>query len=140
VGIKQQIILGIRMEKMIIGVSTVITKICFYKFNNIYKFMEEKDKKYPEGHFKKLWMGIGIAIFSMFGIPLSIATGSYGFIGIGPAIGVSFGLAIGQSIENKYKKEGKIRPLTEEEQNRKKIGVLAGIFILTIGVFLAVML
>jgi len=43
-----------------------------------------------------------------------------GLIGIGPAIGVAFGLALGSSIEAKYKKEGKIRLLTEEEKKRKK--------------------
>ncbi len=102
--------------------------------------MVEKDKKYPEGHFLGLWMGIGTAIFSGFGIPLSIATGNDGFIGIGPALGVSFGLAIGQSIENKYKKEGKIRPLSKEEEKRKKAGVFAGLFILLLGVLFAIML
>jgi len=70
--------------------------------------MQENNKKYPEGHFVGMWMGIGTAIFSGLGIPLSIATGNTGLIGIGPAVGVSFGLAIGSSIEAKYKKEGKI--------------------------------
>ena len=31
--------------------------------------MEQNDKKYPEGHFVGMWMGIGIAIFSGFGVP-----------------------------------------------------------------------
>ena len=54
--------------------------------------------KYPEGHFLGLWMGIGVAIFSGIGIPLSIVTESPGLIGIWPAMGVAFGLAIGQTI------------------------------------------
>jgi hypothetical protein len=95
--------------------------------------MENKKKKYPEGHFLGMCMGIGIAIFSGFGIPISIATNNFGFIGIGPALGVAFGLSIGQSIENKYKKEGRIRPLTVKEQKRKKNTVIAGIVILTLG-------
>ncbi len=78
-------------------------------------------------------MGIGIAIFSGIGIPLSIATGNPGLIGIGPALGVAFGLAIGSSIEDKYKKEGKIRPLTKEDKNERKILVIAGIAVLMIG-------
>ena len=100
--------------------------------------MDNKNKKYPEGHFLGMWMGIGIVIFSGFGIPLSIATKNYGLIGIGPALGVAFGLSIGQAIENKYKKENKIRPLIEEEKKRKKIAVMAGLamFILGIIVFL----
>ena len=96
--------------------------------------MEENNKKYPQGHFLGMWMAIGVAIFSGLGIPLSIATGNTAFIGIGPAIGVAFGLALGASIEAKHKKEGKIRPLTEEEKKRRKIGIMAGIVILSLGV------
>ena len=95
---------------------------------------EEKNKTYPEGHFVGMWMGIGIAIFSGFGIPLSFATGNPGLIGVGPAIGVAFGLAIGQSIEAKYEKEGKIRPLTKDEKNQRKILVNAGIAVLVVGI------
>ena len=100
----------------------------------------DDDKKYPEGHFLGMWMGIGIAIFSGLGIPLSIATKNPGFIGIGPALGVGFGLAIGQSIENKYKEEGRIRPLTESEQKRKKNAVFAGLIILTLSLLVFILL
>ena len=92
-----------------------------------------EEQKYPEGHFVGKWMGIGIAIFSGIGIPLSVITKQFAFIGIGPALGVSVGLAIGQAVENKYKKENKIRPLTEAETKRKKIAVFAGIAILILG-------
>ena len=102
--------------------------------------MENKDDKYPEGHFLGIWMAIGIAIFSGLGIPLSIATDNPGFIGIGPALGIAFGLAIGQSIENKYKEKGRIRPLTESEKKRKKVAVAAGIAVLTLGVLIFILL
>lgn len=95
--------------------------------------MEEKNKTYPEGHFVGMWMGIGIAIFTGVGVPLSFALENPGLIGIGPAIGVAFGLAMGQSIEAKYEKEGKIRPLTKGEKNQRKILVTAGIAVLMIG-------
>ena len=95
--------------------------------------MEEKNEKYPEGHFIGMWMGIGIAIFSGIGVPLSIALRNPGFIGIGPAIGVAFGLALGQSIEEKYKNEGKIRSLTKEEKDKRKIAVILGIVTFLIG-------
>jgi len=82
----------------------------------------KENKKYPEGHFVGLWTGLGIAMFAGLGVPLSIALDNFAFIGIGPAIGVGVGIAIGQSIEDKKKKEGKIRPLTEDEKkNRKKL-------------------
>jgi len=98
--------------------------------------MENKENIYPEGHFLGLWMGIGAAIFSLIGIPLCIVTDNPGFIGIGPAIGISFGLAIGQAIENKHKQEGKIRPLTESEIKRRKKTITAGIIILAFGVLM----
>lgn len=101
---------------------------------------DNSSKKYPKGHFVGQWIGIGMAIFSGLGIPISIATGSYAFMGIGPAIGVSVGVAIGQSIENKKEKEGLIRPLTEAEQRNRKLLTLAGVFILAIGVVLFVTL
>ena len=63
--------------------------------------MSEQDKTYPEGHFLGMWMGIGIAFFAGVGVPLSIIFGIPGLIGIGPAIGVAFGLSIGQYIESK---------------------------------------
>ena len=102
--------------------------------------MNNLEKKYPEGHFLQMWMAIGIAIFSGLGIPLSIITENTGFIAIGPAIGVAVGLAIGQSIENKYKKDGRIRPLTESEQKRKKTSVLLGAVILIFGMILFLLL
>jgi hypothetical protein len=102
--------------------------------------MSDKVESYPEGHFIGLWMALGIAIFSGFGIPLSIITDNPGFIGIGPAIGVAFGLSIGQSLENKYKKEGKIRPLTDSEKKNKKNAVTIGIITLSLGVLIFVLL
>ena len=96
--------------------------------------MNEKVEKYPEGHFVGRWMCIGIAIISGIGIPLGIVTHNYIFAYIGPAIGVAFGMAIGQSIENKYKQEGRIRPLTKSEQKKKKYSITSGIVILTLGV------
>ena len=96
--------------------------------------MATEENKYPEGHFTGMWMGIGIAIFSGIGVPIAIATENMAFMGIGPAMGVAFGLSIGAGIEEKYKKQGKIRPLTEAEQKRKKLVVLAGRIMLLLGV------
>ncbi|NIO22324.1 MAG: hypothetical protein GTN76_16750, partial [Candidatus Aenigmarchaeota archaeon] len=48
--------------------------------------MEKDDEKYPEGHFVGMWMGIGIALFSGIGVPLSIALKIPGLMGIGPAL------------------------------------------------------
>ena len=95
--------------------------------------MMDKHKKYPEGHFLGIGMAIGIAIFSGVGIALSTSTGNPGLIGIGPAIGVSLGLAIGKSMEDKYHKEGLIRPLTEKEKIARKRGKIFGAIAVVIG-------
>ena len=102
--------------------------------------MTEDVETYPEGHFVGMWMGIGMAIFSMMGVPLSIITDNYGFIGIGPAIGVAFGLSIGQAIENKKKEQGLIRPLTDAEKKNKQNLVYAAVGVLAIGVLVFVLL
>lgn len=92
------------------------------------------EKQYPEGHFLGLWMGIGIAIFSGLGIAISIVAQNYAFIGIGPALGVGFSLPIGQGIENKYKEQGRIRPLNEKEKRARKNALIAGLLLLLLGV------
>jgi hypothetical protein len=102
--------------------------------------MNEIDKKYPEGHFVGKWMGIGIAICSGLWIPLCIIIKTPGLIGVGPAIGFSIGLVIGSLIESKYKKEGKIRPSTKQEKNKRKIAIIAGIAILVLGFAMFILL
>ena len=103
--------------------------------------MQKNNEKYPEGHFVGMWMGIGIALFSGIGVPFSIALKNPGLLGIGPALGVAFGLSLGQSIESKYKKEGKIRPLTEDEKKKRRRLVIAGICVLVFGalIFLSIL-
>ncbi len=98
--------------------------------------MQKNNEKYPEGHFLGMWMGIGIALFSGIGVPLSIALKIPGLMRIGPAIGVALGLSIGQSIESKYRKEGRIRPLTEDEKKKRKMLVIAGISVLVLGLLI----
>ncbi len=61
--------------------------------------------------------------FAGIGIPLSISTRNQGLIGIGPAIGIVIGLAVGQAQEEKYKKAGLIRPLTKQEKKKKQISM-----------------
>ena len=100
----------------------------------------ENNEQYPKGYFVMQWMGIGIAIFSGLGIPLSVVLDKIGFIGLGPAIGVSVGLAIGQSIENKYEKAGKIRPLNEKEKRKQRIATIAGLVIFALGALTIVLI
>lgn len=100
------------------------------------KDMEPKDKKYPEGHFVGMCMLIGLTIGAGIGIPLGIIIGNPGLFGIGLPIGLALGLAIGSSIEAKYKKEGKINPLTEDEKKKREILVIAGISVFILGLLI----
>lgn len=96
---------------------------------------KEIKEKYPEGHF----VGKGIAIFMAWGVAIGVALNN---IGIGIAIGVAIGVSIGSAWEEKAKKEGKIRPLTDKERKRKKkkaiIALILGFIIaITIATILA---
>lgn len=99
-------------------------------------------KKYPEGHFIGMYTGIGIAIFGGLGVPLSIILKNNAFIGVGPALGIPLGAAIGKAVEDKYRKKDLIRPLTKKEKHTKKIeGIIAvGIIGLGVLVFLVLLL
>jgi len=94
----------------------------------------KNNKQYAEGSIVGMWMAIGIAIFSGLGITLSVATDNPGMISLGPALGMLLGLAIGTAQEAKYRKEGKIRPLTEKEKVTQKKATIAGIVILILGI------
>lgn len=95
---------------------------------------QTKKEIYPEGHFMGMGIAIGLVIFSGVGISLSTSLDNPGLIGIGPAIGVAIGVAIGQAMEDKAKKEGKIRPLTPKEKKRQKVMAWIG---LSIGILAA---
>jgi hypothetical protein len=96
--------------------------------------MNTLDEKYPEGHFIALWTGIGIAIGAGLGIPFGLILKIPAFFGIGLPIGLAIGSAIGSIIENKYKKEGKIRPLTAEEEKKKRLNIRMGIALCCFGI------
>ena len=104
--------------------------------------MEEEIKTYPQGHFLGLGMALGILASLLVGFTISIVFEMPELLGLWPAVGVIIGLVSGKLIEDKYKREGKIRPVTEaEEKKRKKavkIAVFAGVLalILIIGILL----
>lgn len=93
--------------------------------------INKQNKKYPRGHFLNTWTAIGIAVFSGLGVPISIITDNPGLIGIGPALGIVIGAAIGKSYEKKFEAEGKIRPLTDgEKRNQRRTRNIAIIFLI----------
>ena len=80
--------------------------------------MSKNEKKYPKGY----WMAVGISV----GVAIGVAMGPiFDNIGVGIAIGIAIGSGIGTSLERKNKDN--IRPLTEQEQKRQKLGVVIGL-------------
>jgi hypothetical protein len=87
-----------------------------------------------------MWMGLGIAMFCGVGVPLAIVTGNFGLIGIGPAVGVAFGAAVGRAVEDKHRRQGRIRPLSEPERRRRRSRTTWALVSVLIGVALFVVL
>ena len=80
--------------------------------------MSKNVGKHPKGY----WMGVGLSI----GVAIGVALGPlFDNIGIGIAIGIAIGSGIGASLEQKNKDN--VRPLTEQEQKRQKLGVVIGL-------------
>lgn len=96
------------------------------------------DEKYREGQLVGQWIGIGIALFAGVGVVLATATDNPGLIGIGPAIGVAFGAAVGSSLERRYRREGRIRPLTDAERGRQNRARWVGVALLVAGLTVVV--
>lgn len=122
------IIIGTLVLVLIIGVLAIVLSK-----RDITEKENKRTGKYPEGHY----MNIGIALGIPIGLPIGIALDN---IALGPAFGVAIGVAIGAYLENKHK--GELRPLTEEEKERKKkiIYLLLGTLLLGAIAFFAMLL
>jgi preprotein translocase subunit SecY len=80
--------------------------------------MLKNERKYPKGY----WVAVGISI----GVAIGVAMGPiFDNFGVGIGIGIAIGSGIGASLERKNKDN--IRPLTEQEQKRQKLGVVIGL-------------
>ena len=53
-------------------------------------------------HYQRKGMGIGMVLFMPFGVILWLLLDNPGLLGLGPALGISIGLAIGEAM---YKKD-----------------------------------
>jgi hypothetical protein len=100
-------------------------------------------KQYKEGHFIRYGMVMGISIGTALVVPFAVIFDQMAFVGMGPAFGVSIGLAIGAGLEAQAKKEGKIIPLTAEEKEKQKkssrrflFALVGGLAVLALGLLL----
>jgi len=80
--------------------------------------MSKDERKYPKGY----WMSVGVSI----GVAIGVALGPiFDNFGAGIGIGVALGTAIGASLEQRNKDN--LRPLTEQEQARRKRSIAIGL-------------
>lgn len=90
------------------GTSKALKKMISKERNGIVKLVEKELKLVPKGHYRNLWMVIGM---SAFGIPMGAAFGlsmdNMAFLGIGMPIGMAIGIAIGAGLDQKAAEEGR---------------------------------
>ena len=95
--------------------------------------LKKAGRTYPKGH----WMGVGIAIGFVIGMPTAVIFGIladevvFGTV-IGPSIGAALGVSFGIYLEKKH--ENSLRLLTPEEKKMQKITVAAGMLMLLTGI------
>lgn len=85
--------------------------------------MSKIERKYPKGY----WMATGISIGIAIGVAMSPI---FENIGIGIAIGVAIGSGIGAALEKVN--IANIRPLTEQEQKRRKVVLIISLALTSI--------
>ncbi len=82
-------------------------------YSSLYAYVTKELNLIPKGYYQQLWIGLGMAIF---GIPLGVAMGSalgnMAFVGIGPAMGLPIGIAIGNEKDKKAAEEGRQLDIT----------------------------
>ncbi|MCK5634477.1 MAG: hypothetical protein KAI06_05295 [Anaerolineales bacterium] len=61
---------------------------------NFDEYQEEELKQ----QYQRKGMGIGMALFMPFGVILWLLLDNPGFLGVGPALGVSVGIALGEAM------------------------------------------
>lgn len=94
----------------------------------------ETNKQHPKGHYTTLGIAIGAGVFGVLGFIICVLTDNMGLIGVGPAVGIPLGLLIGQSLESKKEREGKVRELTVTEKQRQRTAIFVGIGLAFLGV------
>jgi hypothetical protein len=90
--------------------------------------IQDSQELHPRGY----WIGAGISIGAGFGVALGLV---FDNLALGIAMGVGIGTAIGTALQQK--KQGEIRPLSEQEQKIQKWGVALGLLMLLLfaGIF-----
>lgn len=74
----------------------------------ILQLLEKELKLVCKGHYRNLWMSVGMAAFGLpMGVAFGISLGNMAFIGVGLPLGIALGMAYGTSLDKKACEEGK---------------------------------
>lgn len=83
-------------------------KLLRKKQSEILQLLEKELKLVTKGHYRNLWMSLGMAAFGLpIGVVFGFSLGSMAFIGLGLPFGIGIGLAHGISLDKKAYEEGK---------------------------------
>jgi hypothetical protein len=85
--------------------------------------MTTDERRFPEGHFK--WKGVAIGFF--LGVLCGIIIVGPAYMGLVGAAGMCVGLGVGSAMEARHRRSGMMRPLTEEESRRRRVGLTMGV-------------
>jgi zinc transporter ZupT len=93
--------------------------------------MSKNERRHSKGY----WMSIGISLGVAMGAALGMTLDN---LGAGIGIGVAIGAGIGAALEQKNKDN--IRPLTEQENRRRRWAVILGLLILLASVIATILI
>jgi len=91
-----------------------------------------RDELHPQGYYMGLSMGLGMLIGSLLQLLLRILFDIDVMATMGTTVGLAVGAGTGASLEKKY--ADRLRPLTEAERNRKRVGLFTAIALLILGI------
>jgi len=90
------------------GSNKDLLKLLRKKQTEILQLLEKELKLVTKGHYRNLWMSVGMAAFGLpMGVAFGISLGNMAFIGVGLPLGIAIGMAYGTSLDTKAQENGK---------------------------------
>lgn len=78
------------------------------KQSNIIKILEKELKLVPKGHYRTMWLAVGMAAFGVpMGVVFGVILGNMAFLGIGIPFGMAIGMAVGVGMDKKAFDDGR---------------------------------
>jgi len=77
-------------------------------YKRIYDYVIKEMNLVPKGHYQTMWLALGMVLFGLpFGMIMGLSLDNMAFLGLGPAMGLPIGIAIGQSKDKQAEEEGR---------------------------------